>query len=105
MEGNLDRFNLGLVFNELALEVVAVGVAPFAGDELPVGPLSDVFHSCLEEQRSALIVFLALLPQARVDILVGVGHDTLSLGEAVSLRSCAGSEGAAPRLGSTRNTL
>ena len=83
IEGNSDRFNLGLVFNELALEVVAVGVAPFAGDELPVGPFSHVFHSCLEEHISALTVFLALLPQTRVDILVGVGHDTLTLAEAV----------------------
>ena len=39
IKGNLDRFNLGLVFNELALEVSAVGVAPFAGDELPIGLL------------------------------------------------------------------
>jgi hypothetical protein len=54
-----------------------------AGDDLPVGPLSDVFHSCLEEHISALTVFLALLLQARVDILVGVGHDTLTLAEAV----------------------
>jgi hypothetical protein len=37
----------------------------------------------LEEHISALTVFLALLPLTRIDILVGVGHDTLTLAEAV----------------------
>ena len=53
---------LGLVVIELALKACAVGVAPLTGDELPVGPLPNVFHSCLEEHISALTVFLALLP-------------------------------------------
>ena len=70
---------LWLIKSEVALEVGAVGVEPLAADKLPVLKDADVLLTCLEENVCSLSFFLSIGPHARVDILIGVGHDTLAV--------------------------
>ena len=74
---------LGLVEAEVALEAGAIWVTPLALGQLTVFESSDILLACLLEDVGALTVFLAAGPHARVDILVGVGHDALAMALAV----------------------
>ena len=74
---------LRFVVIELSMEAGAVRVTPVSLNQLAVGPLSYVFHASLEENIGALAVFLAFFPLSGVNILIGVGHDTLTLAQSV----------------------
>ena len=70
---------LGLVVVEVALEVSAVGVLPFALDHLSVLEGAHVLHARLVEHVSSLTIFLAVFPGARVDVLVRIDEDPLAV--------------------------
>jgi hypothetical protein len=75
---------LRLVIIELTLKVSTVGVTPLSRNNLTASPFTNKLHASLEEDVGALTMLLALLPVSRINILVGVGHNTFSVSEAVS---------------------
>jgi len=70
---------LGLVLIEFSFEVATVRVNPLAADELSVLEVADVLLASLVHDVSAFAGLLSALPVSRVDVEVGVGHDTLSV--------------------------
>ena len=70
---------LRLIETELAGEVGAVRVLPFAVDELSVFESSNILLLGVVEDVGSLSVFLAICPVSRIDIFIKVGHDTLTM--------------------------
>ena len=70
---------LWLIVTEIALEEGPVGVDPFSFRDLSVFECSYEFLSGLVDDVSSLSVFLAIGPVARVDVFIGISHDTLSM--------------------------
>ena len=70
---------LRLIVTEIAFEEGSVRVDPFSFRDLSVFECSYEFLSGLVDDVSSLSVFLAIGPVARVDVFIGISHDTLSM--------------------------
>lgn len=71
--------SLWFVVVEVAFEVGAVGVQPLSRYNLTAFVGAHVLHAGFVEDVSARSFLLACLPLARVDVLVDVDHDALSM--------------------------
>ena len=78
-----DAFALWFVVLEAALEVDSVGVDPSAIVQLALLPVAGHLHARFLEQVSAIAVFVAVLPPARVHVAVLVSEDALTMAATV----------------------
>ena len=76
-------FTLWLIVIKGSLEVRTVWIDPFTLDELSRFEQADILHTGLIEHISALAVFLSILPLSRVDVFIGVNHNSFSVSLAI----------------------
>jgi len=68
---------------EVALIFISVRVDPLSFDELILVPVSSQSHLSLGKHVGALAVLSSVGPQSRVDVLVGVGVQSLSVFDSI----------------------
>ena len=64
---------------EAAHEVASIRIFPVTLNHLALLVLANKLLACLEEDVSALTLFLAVCPLTRVDVLIGVVHHTFTM--------------------------
>ena len=70
---------LRLIIVKLAFKVRLVRVDPLSLHQLARLEGAHVLHSCVFEDVGSLSVFLALFPLPRVNVLIGVNHNSLAM--------------------------
>ena len=68
-----------LIIVEVALEVCLIWIDPLAGDELSIFEGAHILHASVLEDVGALAVLFTILPLARVDVLILVNHNSLTM--------------------------
>ena len=72
-------FAFGLVVIKGPNKLRAIWVFPFTSCNLSKFPFPNWFHSCLKEYISALAMFLSLFPVTWINVLILIGHNTLTV--------------------------